>query len=44
MNKMGKISAFYEKLFPQPLNRRQYAFDGSRDDEIREPLLETLDN
>ena len=44
MNKMGKISAFYDKLFPRPLNRRQYAFDGSRDDEIREPLLETLDN
>ena len=44
MNKMGKISAFYDKLFPRPLNRRQYIFDGSRDDEIREPLLETLDN
>ena len=44
MNKMRKISAFYDKLFPRPLNRRQYIFDGSRDDEIREPLLETLDN
>ena len=44
MNKMGKISAFYDKLFPRPLNRHQYIFDGSRDDEIREPLLETLDN